>query len=405
MLTEDNISILISDFFDRDDIDLLVKDTGKILGCPLMVIDDTYHVAAHYSLENFSDDVFDSAVKLGEITYEAGALISESDELTGGTADFVELEDSPYRRRFAPLISGGIRLGYLICVDIDNNLSDVTPETYSRIENILAKQMFVEAGRIDRPFETAEEIMIHLLDGGFQSQSYFKLQISSTYLADFHPFAFALIDPVAYHSQYNGKNLLKGELTYRFYESHPFLHKGKVFMFLQKGYDRKAFEDLAEEFHLKVVISNPIDELYDIPEMYNLVLEALNIVAGESIEQGNVFSVSQLAVPIMLNRIKEYDKLISPEIISLAEYDKRKGSQYCETLYYYLACDHSLKDTCEALYTHRNTILYRIRKMKEDFEIPLDDPDLHFKLLLEISMVLLKQKGSEFFVSKNDSAD
>lgn len=405
MLTEDNISILISDFFDRDDIDLLVKDTGKILGCPLMVIDDTYHVAAHYSPENFSDDVFDLAVKLGEITYEAGALISESDELTGGTADFVELEDSPYRRRFAPLISGGIRLGYLICVDIDNILSNVAPEIYSRIENILAKQMFVEAGRIDRPFETAEEIMIHLLDGGFQSQSYFKLQISSTYLADFHPVAFALIDPVAYHSQYNGKNLLKDELTYRFYESHPFLHKGKVFMFLQKGYDRKAFEDLAGEFHLKVMISNPIYELYDIPEMYNLVLEALNIVVGESIEYGNVFSVSQLAVPIMLNRIKEYDKLISPEIISLAEYDKRKGSQYCETLYYYLTCDHSLKDTCEALYTHRNTILYRIRKMKEDFGIPLDDPDLHFKLLLEISMVLLKQKGSGFFVSKNDSAD
>ena len=400
MLTEDNISILISDFFDRDDIDLLVKDTGKILGCPLMVIDDTYHVTAHYAPENFSDKVFDSAVKLGEITYEAGALISESDELTGGTADFVELEDSPYRRRFAPLISGGIRLGYLICVDIDNTLSNVEPETFSRIENILAKQMFVEAGRIDRPFETAEEIMIHLLEGGFQSPSYFKLQISSTYLADFHPFAFALIDPIAYHSQYNGKNFLKDELTYKFYESHPFLYKGKVFVFLQKGYDRKAFEELADEFHLKVVISNPIDELYNIPKMYNLVLEALKIVVDEGAEQGNVFSVSQLAVPIMLNRIQGCDKLISPEIISLAEYDKRKGSQYCETLYYYLTCDHSLKDTCEALYTHRNTILYRIRKMKEDFEIPLDDPKSHFKLLLEISLILLKEKGSEFFISE-----
>lgn len=405
MFTEDNISTLVSDFFDRDDIDLLVKDTGKILGCPLMVIDDTYHVAAHYSPDGFSDDVFDSAVKLGEITYEAGALISESDELTGGKADFIEPEDSPYRRRFSPLISGGIRLGYLICVDVDNRLSSIASETYNRIENILAKQMFVEAGRIDRPFETAEEIMMHLLDGGFQSQSYFKLQISSTYLADFHPAAFALIDPVAYHSQYNGKRLLKDELTYRFYESHPFLHKGKVFMFLQKGHDHKAFEELAKEFHLKVVISSPIDDIYNIPEMYNLVLEALNIIVDEDIEKGNVFSVSQLAVPVMLRRIQGYDKLISPKIISLADYDRRKESQYCETLYYYLTCDRSLKDTCEALFTHRNTILYRIRKMKEDFEIPLDDPNLHFKLLLEISLILLKVKGSGFFISRFDGAE
>ncbi len=401
-MTEDNISTLVSDFFDRDDIDLLVKDTGKILECPMMVIDDTYHVTAHYSPEGFRDEAFESAVKVGEITYEAGVLISESDELTDGTADYVELEDSPYRRRFAPLISGGIRLGYLICVDVDNKLSTVAPETYSRIENILAKQMFVEAGRIDRPFETAEEIMIHLLDGGFQSQSFFKLQISSTYLADFHPVAFALIDLAAYHSQYVGKNLLKDELTYRFYEAHPFMYKGKIFMFLQKGYDRKAFEELAKEFHLKIVISNTIDERFDIPTMYNLVLEALNIVVNEDVEN-NVFFVSQLAVPIMLNKIKGYDKLISPKILSLADCDRRKESQYCETLYYYLTCDRSLKDTCEALFTHRNTILYRIRKMKEDFEIPLEDSNLHFQLLLEISLILLKEKGSEIFISKIDN--
>lgn len=173
-------------------------------------------------------------------------------------------------------------------------------------------------------------------------------------------------------------------------------------MFLQKGYDRKAFEELAKEFHLKIVISNTIDELFDIPTMYNLVLEALNIVVNEDVEN-NVFFVSQLAVPIMLNKIKGYDKLISPKILSLADCDRRKESQYCETLYYYLICDRSLKDTCEALFTHRNTILYRIRKMKEDFEIPLEDSNLHFQLLLEISLILLKEKGSEFFISKIDN--
>ena len=43
--------------------------------------------------------------------------------------------------------------------------------------------------------------------------------------------------------------------------------------------------------------------------------------------------------------------------------------------------------------------------MKEDFEIPLDDSDLHFKLLLEASLILLKEKGSGFFISKPDSAE
>lgn len=398
MPTDDKLSVLVSDFFDCDDIDRLVKDTGKILNCPLMVIDDTFHVAAHYSPDGFTDSLFDSAIKHGEITYEVGTLISESDSLTGGFADYVEPVESPYMRRFAPLICGGIRLGYLICVDIDNSLRSVPSETFRQIEKILAKQLFVEAGKNDLPFETAEEILSHLLDGGFQSQSYFKLQASSTYLADFHPVAFALIDLVAYHSQYIEKSFLKDELAYRFYGSHPFLHKGRVFMFLHKGYDRKALDDLAEKFHLKIVISNQLNELYNIPTMYNSVLEALETVVNKNVKSRNVFSVSQLAIPIMLNKIQEYDELISPKIILLADYDRKKGSQFCETLYYYLTCNRSLKDTCEALFTHRNTILYRIRKMKEDFEIPLEDPSSHFKLLLQISMILYKNKGPEFFI-------
>ena len=45
---------------------------------------------------------------------------------------------------------------------------------------------------------------------------------------------------------------------------------------------------------------------------------------------------------------------------------------FCVQLSYYLTCRCSLKDTCEALFTHRNTVLYRIRKMREDFAVPPD---------------------------------
>ena len=77
MSVDDKLSILTSDFFDRDDIDLLTEDAGKILGCPLMVIDDTYRVAAHYSPEGFSDDVFNSAVKLGNRAESHRAFVAD----------------------------------------------------------------------------------------------------------------------------------------------------------------------------------------------------------------------------------------------------------------------------------------------------------------------------------------
>ena len=77
------------------------------------------------------------------------------------------------------------------------------------MEHILSKQMFVEASHQDKLFETAENILMHLLDGGFSSAAHFQLQASGTYLADFHPRAFALIDLETYHSAYMGKRHLK----------------------------------------------------------------------------------------------------------------------------------------------------------------------------------------------------
>ena len=71
---------------------------------------------------------------------------------------------------------------------------------------------------------------------------------------------------------------------------------------------------------------------------------------------------------------------------------------YCETLYHYLTCCHSLKKTSDALYTHRNTVLYRIRRLQEDFAIPLEEPSQHADLLLGVSLILFDIKGPDFFL-------
>lgn len=395
---EYDTSSIVSSFFMNDNLDALASSAGRALNCPILVIDDAFHVVAHYSTAGFSDSVFDGAIALGAVTYEASAILSSSPKLTKGISDFFDLDDSPYRRRFAPLSSSGIRFGYLICVDVDGHLEEIPAETYKIIENIIGKQLFIEAGRQDKPFCTAEEILTHLLDGGFPSSSYFKLQTSSTYLADFHPTAFALISLKAYHSLYLGKGQLKDELTYCFYASHPFIYKGNVFMFLHKGYDIQKFHELAEEFHLKVVISENISDLYDLPALHDSTLEGLSVIEEAPDCKKNVFTTEELKPLIMLNNLSRYSNLIPKKLKELADYDNKKSSQYCETLYHYLSSGHSLKQTCESLFTHRNTILYRIRKMTEDFELPLDVPEKHLELLLGVSLILYKRKGAQFFL-------
>ena len=389
---------LLEQFFAQDDLGKLTVSTGELLGCPLLVLDDTFHVAAHYLPLGFSDALFETAVRRGEISYEAGAIISENAMLTAGWADYVQLADSPYRRRFAPLVSAGVRLGCLICVDTDGHLEKIPPQTWELVEHILSKQMFVEASHQDKLFETAEDILMHLLDGGFSSAAHFQLQASGTYLADFHPRAFALIDLETYHSAYMGKRHLKEELEAQIPDSHPFLYKGDVFLFLHREGDGDIFSELAEEFQLKILISAPIDDLFPLPQLYRTAREALELMKDARFHGDSVCSAQQLRTPLLLKNLEGRGDLVSPELRRLAVHDREKGTQYCETLYHYLTCCHSLIKTSNALYTHRNTVLYRIRRLQEDFLIPLEDPSLHADLLLGVSLILFESKGPDFFL-------
>ena len=396
---------LLEQFFAQDDLGKLTVSTGELLGCPLLVLDDTFHVAAHYLPLGFSDALFETAVRRGEISYEAGAIISENAMLTAGWADYVQLADSPYRRRFAPLVSAGVRLGFLICVDTDGHLEKIPPQTWELVEHILSKQMFVETSHQDKLFETAEDILMHLLDGGFSSAAHFQLQASGTYLADFHPRAFALIDLETYHSAYMGKRHLKEELEAQIPDSHPFLYKGDVFLFLHREGDGDIFSELAEEFQLKVLISAPIDDLFTLPQLYRTAREALELMKDARFHGESVCSAQQLRTPLLLKNLEGRGDLVSPELRRLAVHDREKGTQYCETLYHYLTCCHSLIKTSNALYTHRNTVLYRIRRLQEDFLIPLEDPSLHADLLLGVSLILFESKGPDFFlrIPKNEA--
>ena len=46
---------LLNDFFSQDDLKQLAVDAGIMLECPLLVLDDTFHVVAYYYPPGFVD--------------------------------------------------------------------------------------------------------------------------------------------------------------------------------------------------------------------------------------------------------------------------------------------------------------------------------------------------------------
>ena len=55
------------------------------------------------------------------------------------------------------------------------------------------------------------------------------------------------------------------------------------------------------------------------------------------------------------------------------EYDLKNATDYLETLYHYLGNRCSVQKAADKLYVHRNTVAYRVNKMRELFGLDFED--------------------------------
>ena len=117
-----DLQTFLNDFMNKDDLDLLVRDAAGLFECPAMVVDMAFHVIAWHCEADFDDAPFRTSVQRGDLTYEAGSLLAGSD----ARARLVSPPDSPYKRRFSLLMTGGTPVGYLILVDVGSAWSGRT---------------------------------------------------------------------------------------------------------------------------------------------------------------------------------------------------------------------------------------------------------------------------------------
>ena len=70
-----------------------------------------------------------------------------------------------------------------------------------------------------------------------------------------------------------------------------------------------------------------------------------------------------------------------PALEKLKEYDEKHGGELYKTLYFFLRHERSLIDSARALNIHRNSLIYRIEKIRQMTDLDLDDADIREYLL------------------------
>ena len=378
------------DFLHTDGFGLLTQDLYELFDCPVMVIDVAFRVIAWYHGEDFEDKPFQGTVEQGELSYEIGATLLGEHASEPVEAQYIKLTNSPYRRRFSALYANDIHVGYLIMVDVHRNLEQTEPLVFSRIEAVLAKQLLTRLSRESQLKNSEEAVLLHLLEGRFANESLFRLQAEAAGMASFSPVRFALLNLEMYKVKRHAENRLRNAISREFPGSRVLIFNGAFLLFLQKEPVQKTMEEFCRKYSLRMVVSPRVHNLFHLPQAYVSISEILEFLLLHISEPFALYAEPYYGL-MMFRHLSSRRDLILPSVRAMGRHDKEENGLYCLTLYTYLCCHHSLQDTCEQMYTHRNTILYRIQKMKEKYGIPLEDPSQHAALLISCALMLLAQ--------------
>jgi len=106
-----------------------------------------------------------------------------------------------------------------------------------------------------------------------------------------------------------------------------------------------------------------------------------------------------LGIYRLLAQVNNFDELESfyrETILPLDRYDKASNSDLVKTLSTYFQCTGNLRQVSKTLFTHYNTVLYRMERIEEITGLDLKSAEDRLNLLIGLKIRhVLHEKGKE----------
>ncbi|HLR36352.1 MAG TPA: helix-turn-helix domain-containing protein, partial [Tissierellales bacterium] len=147
-----------------------------------------------------------------------------------------------------------------------------------------------------------------------------------------------------------------------------------------------------ENMEFKIGVGRCYKELGNVNKSFGDALKAVR--TGRVLTEKNVITFDELGIFKILSQDylnEELEDFYNETLKPLTDYDEKKSTELVKTLETYFEYNGNLKRMSESLFTHYNTVLYRINRIKDITNMDLDDPNdrLNLEIALKIKELLI----------------
>lgn len=158
---------------------------------------------------------------------------------------------------------------------------------------------------------------------------------------------------------------------------------------------RRKFNDIMEKLagklpklKISVGVGRPFSGVRFVKDSYQEALAALQI--GRFMHgQSSLTFFEELGPYRFLYELKDSPAMhgfYRETLGKLISYDEQNNTELVKTLIHYFKNDCNLRLTAESLYIHKNSVIYRIKKIEEITGLNMNDPDERFNLQLSLKL-------------------
>ncbi len=152
---------------------------------------------------------------------------------------------------------------------------------------------------------------------------------------------------------------------------------------------------LKNSHQIKIGVGRPGNGITNIKRSYREAWEALRV--GLLSKKSAVIYFEDLGFFKILSEKSKHElsKFVDELLHPVLEYDQQKNGELIKTLQTYFETNRNFKLTSQKMFTHYNTILYRIRKIEQLTGISLDNPEDSLNVEIAVNIhKLLRSSGS-----------
>ncbi|RRD94662.1 PucR family transcriptional regulator [Clostridiales bacterium COT073_COT-073] len=414
-------------------LQLIACHLAEQLGYPIIYIDKQFHVLFHSDPAQIKDFYWQNSIASGSCSYEFISTVQQLSAFQKGKKQdaFFELTcpiDSS-TKWIKPITLTPNHYGYLIALKNQSQLSAQELEILGLFSQIIRKEGKKNPALADD--SPTDSVILSYLDGSAarkQKEAFFLRQKNKLQ----GPFRLLFLSLLSYDIQKDSRSILRQKLLATFPQAKILFYQESLLLLLENQNQpfvvSEAFTYYLSKSKLHLIIGDSFRQIEQIKPQYERLLQTESFLSpqnfpvygtsispenqtnlADSISFSEDFSVLTPSTPPLiweqdyslwhlfayLEKKGKINHFLLPEIFDLAEHDKKYNTSYLPTLKAYLQCHQNRIETAKSLYIHRNTLQYRLRKMREDFHLPLEKPAFVLNALVSISYLDYRRRDEK----------